>query len=247
MNNYSTSNIYENFVYLFKKKQFNYFDNNFLLNDAFVGSNNLYTVIDFTNLRDNLKKNNFKLGYPTLYGTIYNFMFMDIVSIKWMIYDIFIISKSGTKKILPNIIYLAERLQINKIFYTNWDNANDHMKKKFTYNWNKFVVDSTSATKKINLQSLKSLTLFYLRWEKNKSAIKKLKISDACLKMLNINIEEMEDDFLRFNDQMEDFTYSETMFANEIDNCLNRIYKLLQPEFIYKYIYECFQKFRYTW
>lgn len=226
METYKTSDIYKNFEYLHLNKKFSITANIFQLIKT-----NKHTDYDFQT------EINFKLGFPILYGTIYSFLYTDIKKIKWMIYDLNI----EDEKIIPNIIYLGNKLQINNIVQKPWNKMTMDEKEKITIQWNDFI-ESPNA----NQISLRSLVLFYLRWEKDNNTLNQLGISNKCLKIIDINNvydENYNND--NINDEDVEFNLYDANYKLEV--CLKEIYKNLQFEKIYNYIYECIHKFRYTW
>jgi hypothetical protein len=95
MGDYTNSSIYKNFIDLYKNSKFS------LENDIILDINDT-TIF----------ANRFELTYDTLYGTIHNFLFKDIVKIKWMIYDVFLSAKlsGGAKdKVCPLIVQTESR------------------------------------------------------------------------------------------------------------------------------------------
>ena len=225
MDTYKESLIYKNFVKLYKEKNFTfeetiYFDSN----------------IDYIQLNISTDEY-FNLGYPILYGTIYNFLYMDIKPIKWMIYDINV----EDKIIIPNIIYLTEKLKINIISNKPWDEFNSNEKNKICEEWKNFY--TSNETNKI---SLKSIILFYLRWEKENENLKALNLSRNCLKLINSYLSDVIDT----SDEAENDEVDEKNVYNidkKIEKCLEKIYPNIKFENIYNYIYQSIQRFKYTW
>jgi hypothetical protein len=225
METYKTSDIYKNFEYLYLNKKFSNTSTIFELIKT-----DKHTDYDFQ------RETNFKLGFPILYGTIYSFLYMDIKKIKWMIYDLNI----DNEKIIPNIIYLANKLEIKNIVGKPWDKMTTDEQNKITSKWNDFI-----ESPNINQISLKSLVLFYLRWEKDNNTINQIDISDKCLKLIDINTI-YDENYNNENINDEDVEFN--LYSNDnLEVCLKKIYKNLQFEKIYKYIYDCIHKFRYTW
>lgn len=222
---YKESYIYKNFIELFNKKMFD-------------GDEQLYEYYsneDYIQLGINPTQH-FLLGHTILYGTIYNFIFMDIKPIKWMIYDINV----EDNKIIPNIIYLTEILKINIIANKPWDKLENGEKDKLITEWEKFYKSDN-----INIISLKSLVLFYLRWEKDNSNINELGLSRKCLQIINTNLENVleNDNLIDDNDEINIYSNRD----KELEKCLKKIYSNIKFENIYKYIYESVQRFKYTW
>ena len=186
---------------------------------------------------DNMEYCDFKLGYHTMYGTIKSFLYDDIKKIKWMIYDLYY-----DYGICPTITVITEILEIQNIINVPWDKVDD--KSKIINLWNNLTYDTSY------LYIIKSLILFYLRWEKDNDTLEKLKLPKQCLKIIKTKL---------ILDEMENENKDETMIENilynvktddeirELEFCLNEISKHLSFEKIYKYIYDCCQQFKYTW
>lgn len=224
MDTYKNSFIYKNFIDLNIRKKFDSEEYCIYRDDG----------QDYVNLFIDIK-DHFNLGYHILYGTIYNFMYMDIKPIKWMIYDINV----NDTIIMPNIIYIIEKIKINYIANTPWDNITNEEKNKITKEWEQFY--KSNETSKI---SLKSLVLFYLRWEKEKENLTKLNLSRKCLEFIKINLDDMIDYKVNDDDIDEKNMYSIDV---KLENCLIKIYPNIKFENIYKYLYESIQRFKYTW
>jgi hypothetical protein len=222
---YKESFIYKNFVELYKEKKFT------LEETIYFDTNTDYIQLNITT------DEYFNLGYPILYGTIYNFLYMDIKPIKWMIYDINV----ENKIIIPNIIYLAEKLKINMISNKPWDEFNSNEKNKISEEWKNFYTSD-----KTNQISLKSVIQFYLRWEKENENLKALNLSRKCLKLINSYLI----DIINTSDEAENDEADEKNVYNinmDIEKCLEKIYPNIKFENIYNYIYQSIQRFKYTW
>lgn len=210
LNNYSSSILYKNFEYLYKKKRF-----------------------DPTTLsKDKILDDEFILGYPTLYGCIHNFLFKDIVSIKWMIYDINI----GTH-LVPNIILLAELLDIHTIINTPWYSLTEDRQQDFTKKWSAL----TDLTSKKYILSIKALVIFYLKWIHDSESMFP-NIPTKCLEYYHLTpgtINGVYDD----EEECDNILYGNITETY----CLGMIFNSIKPEEIYKYIYECSHRFHYTW
>lgn len=228
---FKESYIYKNFIELFKKKKF------IIESELYdYDSNEDYIQLNGVNI------NYFSLGYPILYGTIYNFMYMDIKPIKWMIYDINVDNVDNVK-IIPNIVYLSEILKINMIANKPWDKLDNNDKENFTNNWINFY-----KSDKINTISLKSLVLFYLRWEKDNENINELGLSRKCLEIIKTNLDNLINN-TNTTDDVDDID-EKNIYSNldtELEKCLKKIYSNIKFENLYKYIYESIQRFKYTW
>ena len=224
METYKSSNIYKNFINIYKKK-------NFEISEV--------TSYDEKNIFNEINERYFLLGYPILYGTIYNFLYLDIKPIKWMIYDLNI----NKKKIIPNIVYLCNKLEINYILNQPWIKLKDDKKKQIENLWKKFY--ESNQTNKI---SIKSLVLFYLRWENDNDNLKDLGFSHKCLKEIKNNLDNLleEDNFIS-NDNIIDEKNEVDIYSNNLDLCLEKIYPLIKFENLYNYIYQSLHRFKYTW
>ena len=227
MNNYKNSKLYKNFINKFFFKNFVNYNLNFWNNDN--DTNKLISNKEFFN-NYNLENEFFMLGYPTLYGTINKFLFDDVKDIKWLIYDV-----EDNEIIYPNIIFINNHLEISNIYNKKWDDLDEQEKNNFNMNWLKII-------KLDNHKGFLSLILFYLRWEKDLDNLKKISITKDCRKILNLNLEKIDND-----DNIIDI--DEKMVYNNLDinKCLKENIKNINPINIYNYIYYCLQKFKYTW
>ena len=226
METYKTSDLYKNFEYLYLEKKISYTTNS--LNQLI--NTDKHTDYDFQS------EINFKLGFPILYGTVYSFLYQDIKNIKWMIYDL----NLNNEKILPNIIYLGNILKINDIVNRPWDKIDE--KENFNNLWNNFVNSPDT-----NQVSLKSLVLFYLRWEKDNNKLNSLNIKKKCKELITSNLNNIYEENFSNNNINDDDIEFRLYGINDLDKCLKKIYKNIKFENIYNYIYECIHKFRYTW
>jgi len=232
METYKNSNIYKNLEYLYKEKKFVYSN---LVNQLI--STDKHTDFDFES------ETKFILGYPILYGTIYSFLYMDIKSIKWMIYDLNIENKT----ILPNIIYLGNKLGINPIVNKPWEKLSGKEKENVNDLWKDFI-----QSNKTNQISLRSLVLFYLRWEKDNNELNNLGFSKKCLEQIKTNLDNVYEEKNEFSkngtsNEVDDRVELNIFDDSNLDNCLKKIYSKIKLENIYNYIYNCLHKFRYTW
>jgi hypothetical protein len=238
MDNYTNSSIYKNFIDLYKNSNFT------LENDV---------VLDIND--PNVSMNNFELGYDTLYGTIHNFLFKDIVKIKWMIYDVFIsakISGADKNKVCPLIVLLCNLLDINDIVNNPWvddKNADKNADKnksrivqqiKLKEKWNKDILSNEQ-----NIKYISSMILFYLRWERDANNLKKI-IPEDCIGIIRSNINEIDIDKDDKQDNVDEFM-NKLEKDDKILECIKKILPNIDFGRIYTYIYECIQQFRYTW
>jgi hypothetical protein len=225
---YKKSKYYLNFTNLYKTKQLNNLPIKFWEEDKVKN-----TLVD-----KNSENKKLYIGNYTLYGTIANFLYNDIKDIKWMIYDYRI-----ENKIYPTIVMLAESIKSSPeadVFTVPWDKLSNEIQQQSKISW-------TNASKSIKsnyniLRLYKPLILFYLRSiKKNKQKIKKLGLSKKCSEIIigNIDKEENDDD----DEEIENKVY----VNSEIDSCIIEAISKISCEEINKYIFECVQKFRYTW
>lgn len=221
ISNYKSSNLYKNFVYL---KYYSLFT----LDD--------YLIYDKTSIQNQFIYNNqidtncFLLGYESLYGCMYNFLFSDIKNIKWMIFD-----KIYKNKVYPNIVILGELLQIRNISNTKWDQLDTNKKSKINDNWKSLIKYDS------NLDLVKSLIIFYLRYEIDLNNLSSLKLDSNCLGLLRNKML-----LTSFDNEELDET---SIYSNEdeLNRCIKKISSQIKIENIYNYIYACVQRFRYTW
>ena len=228
METYRLSDLYKNFEYLYLKKKIVKTD---LLSDLIKSDK--HTDYDFKS------ETNFKLGFPILYGTVHSFLYLDIKNIKWMIYDLNI----DNQQVLPNIIYLANKLNIYSIVSKPWDKLDTNEYTNLNNLWNDFI--NSPETNQI---SLKSVVLFYLRWEKDNNKLDSLNISKKCKEFIDSNLNNIyEENFTNefINDDYIEFELYKN--GDYMDKCLKKIYPNIKFENIYNYIYDCVHKFRYTW
>lgn len=226
IDNYKESSSYKNCINIYTKKKFNLTDYSNLINEN-----------DENFIQINVSNDDwFKMGYSKFYGVIYSFMYMDIKPIKWMIYDINV----DNIKVIPNIIYIVDKLELHQIVNKPWNKLTKYENNYKNTLWNDFIKST-----KINKISLKSLVLFYLKWEKDNDNLTELNLSSDCLKIIKTNIDEILIDENNIDDLDENKIYSNV--NNEIENCLNQIYKNLKFNRIYDFMYESSQRFKYTW
>lgn len=167
----------------------------------------------------------FTLGYDTLYGTINNFLYEDIFKIKWLIYDI-----NYVNGILPNIIYIADLLGIHNIINMPYQQLSPVQLADLVKRWDMF---------KGNLVFMKSLLLFYMKWDKDENNFE-FKISNRISNKLDEVYKETTD-----QNNIDDLIYN--MNKDDIQDFIDNIKDQIKLERIYEYIYTCMQQFRYTW
>ena len=109
-----------------------------------------------------------------------------------MIYDLNI-----NNKIIPNIIYLGNKLKINPIVNKSWDKLSKIEQEELSKLWNEFI--NSDDTNQI---SLKSLLLFYIRWEKDNDNLDEI-MSKKCQNKIKRNIENNDEN----DDEIENAIY----------------------------------------
>lgn len=221
MNNYKSSNLYKNYIYLRNFSAFTLDDQLIYTNNNLEGGFIYNSIVD---------KNYCLLGYNCIYGCMYNFLYNDIKTIKWMIFD-----KVYNKIVYPNIIILGELLQIKNIANTKWEQL-DWTEKTIIYDcWVNLIKTND------NIDLIKSLIIFYLRYEYDQNKLNRLKLDKKCISLLKNKIK-----FNTFENDEEDEVniYTNT---EELDKCVLKISNQIKVEDIYNYIYTCIQRFRYTW
>lgn len=219
IDSYKSSSIFLNFKNLVKTR-------------GFVNSSSLLEYIDFESIIMNKEAFNkhFLLGYSNLYGCIYNFLYSDIKTIKWMIFDIL------TNNVpIPNIVVLSQDLLISKVTNTKWSQINLEEQNNIILRWKQLLLNGDK------FPLIRALILFYLRWESNIDTIKSLKINKDCLKYLYTKVG--EDEEIIIDDNIGKFTINE----DKLNDCVRQIANKINFELIYNYIFKSIQRFRYTW
>ena len=228
LENYKTSDIYLNYVYYHTKHSFN--NKIKTIND--VIDDDLLLINE-----DNFVNNNLILGYDTLLGAVTNFLYNDIKNIKWMIYDLVY-----NGNLLPTITVINDIFDnliniICVIPYDKYDRKEELLKR-----WN--IIIETEE----NYRYIKSLILFYLKWETDEDNIKIFSryLDDNCKNMINIHTSVIYEDDERNDNNNERFIYGNT--TNDVfDFCLKKLISIIKIERLYEYIFLCMQQFRYTW
>jgi hypothetical protein len=191
-------------------------------------SNKYKYYIDILN---NKEFDNNNSGY--FYSVIYKFLYIDIKDIKWMIFDY----KDSNKTITPYIIILCNKLKINNlIIHKSWEKLDINIQNELINEWINF-------TKSNYFDIIKSLILFYLRWEYDQNKLSKFEIVKDCNSIIKKKI---EDNLKYDNDTFEE---EKILGDNDIKNCIQKFIDLNLIDFknIYNYIYESIQQFKYTW
>lgn len=221
-----------NWINIFPHTMTTIFENKLYLNFKEIYENKKFIDNQTLQLWKSDLTNNFELnqsefmylGYPTLYSTIYSFLYNDIKDIKWMIYDI-----NYNNNIIPNIILITEELGISKICSQEYSKLDINRIKDLELKWKQFKTKS--------FQSLKALILFYLRWSQDNDYDMYLTLNT------NNNLENINKNDYYEND-IDDDIYTKQY---DIDIIVKNISNSIPYERIYKYIYLCSQKFKYTW
>ena len=224
METYSNSKIFQNFVELYEAK--NIVDTNITYDLIYTDK---HTDFNFE------KESIFALGYNITYGVIRGFLYDGIKKIKWLIYDINI----ENAIIVPNIIYLGEKLSIANIINKPWEKLTLDEKNNFTNIWEKFYTSGN-----ISKISLRSLVLFYLRWEQDNEKLDELGLSKKNVNFINTNIDVINEDDTK---QLEFFELKLDDQASMFDAMLEKIYPKIKSENIYVYIYNVMHQLKYTW
>jgi hypothetical protein len=222
LNDYKQSNLYQNFMILRAYSSFQP-DEGLIWNKTSTTSNN-FSFKNFINT------NYFLFGYNNLYGCIYNFLYFNIKDIKWMIFD-----KKHDKIIYPSIILLGNFLGIQNIANTKWEQLEYSEQKTIYEKW------STLIKNQDNLELIKSVIIFYLRYEYDQNKLNSLGLDKKCISLFRNKIKlDISDD-----DEKDEINIYES--GNELNACIQLIASKIKIEYLYEYIYKCIQKFKYTW
>ena len=159
------------------------------------------------------------IGYSTIYGVVYQFLYKDIKNIKWMIYDI-----NDNTNIQPFIIYACNKMGISKIIYIidEVQLKNSEQFNIFKEKWQSICNNPDEFIK------FKYLILFCYSKYKNKKNNKLNNIEEK----INNDVDEDELKIL-----------TDTINYDELLDIANKLTYLT----IYKYIYECIRQIDYTW
>ncbi len=192
----------------------------------------------FTNT-DYVKNKRLKLGYDNLVGTINNFLYDDIKTIKWMIYDV----KYVDNYWYPNIIILCELLEIHS-FETLYDKLSENEKNKIRNKWLS-IVDISNV--KQNYDYISNAVSFYCRW----SNYSKINVDSKCINFLKKKEEKLKKNNNQYNEYDDVDNGDEIVDINinddKIKKCIILIAMNIDIEHFYDYIFNCFQQFKYTW
>lgn len=222
INNYINSDIFNNLNNLVLSSQFKN-------NDSLVGY-----ISDRITLDSNAFTKLLHLGYHNLYGCAYNFLYQDIKLIKFMIFD-----SLNKNTPIPNIIILADSLQIHQITHKKWIDLSVDEQNKISNLWSTMLINESK------FPTIRSLILFYLRWESNVEEIQNIRLSRDCQKILFTKLKNLE------NIENDDFDENTLGIKNipleKIDECIRSVTSKLKFESIYNYLFKSIQKFRYTW
>lgn len=227
MATFTDSNIYKNFMNKWNARSFNLFAHS--LDGVFD-----VTISAFN--KSNYVDNVLLLGYDTLFGCCYNFLYNDIKSIKWMIYDVFY-----EDKMLPNIIALNKIIPIQNICMKHYDDLDENEKYNLLQNWTMQMKNNINDI----LPNIKSLILFYLRWEHDETNLIEIDkyLDNNCKSIVKTNIKYIYEDV----DATDNLIYNTIGNIEQINACLKQIANIVRFDRLYEYIYVCMQRFRYTW
>jgi len=185
----------------------------------------LYYLNIFKNRQFNYNNSGF------IYGVIYKFLYIDIKDIKWMIFD----KNENNLQVSPYIFIVSRELQISKIINEPWDLIDKIKQQNLNINWINFLNSSS------NNDIIKSLLLFYLRWEYDQEKLSSLKIDKNCSIILKKKFK------LTSNENDIDKNDETVLTDQELSNCIESVKNQIQFKNIYNYIYECMHRFKYTW
>jgi hypothetical protein len=176
-----------------------------------------------------------KIGFDTVYGVIKQFLYDDIKQIKWMIYDMW-----DNNTIVPIIIWLCEFLNIRKEILIE-ENIPCIIENKNCMKENKNYNNILTNWKNLSTQILKikPILLFYYRFKKpdlnDKFLEKRIEKKFNILK----SKETIDDDWEDINLNLDN--------ENDEHTILLKLFEKIEFKDIYGYIFECMQKFKYTW
>jgi hypothetical protein len=170
--------------------------------------------------------NKYNSGY--FYSIVYKFLYIDIKDIKWMIFD----HNNNNNSITPYILRLSNKLNMNDIIVNkSWDYLDKNKQQNLINEWNSFIKI------KDNFNIVKSLILFYLRWESDLEKIKNFKIEEKYKSIIK------KFKFETNEDNEEEIILTE----NELGDCVKTLIPQIEFKNLYNYIYESIQQFKYTW
>jgi hypothetical protein len=187
----------------------------------------IYKNMIYCNKTHNFKIDNFLLNYNTLYGVMVNFLYNDIKKIKWMIYDIIY-----NNQVIPTIIYISEKINISEI--NNYVINNDFFNSKEYIN----SLDLWNNLSDSDLKNFSSLILFYSNFNKPKYSAEIKSCIEKNFPNLKKDIDEDENN--------EEDIYENISNLNELE-CIKLIKSNIDFKYLYTYIFQCVQQFKYTW
>jgi hypothetical protein len=186
--------------------------------------------------KQNYQQNAFLLGYDTLFGCCYNFLYNDIKQIKWMIYDI-----HYEDKILPTIVVLADIIKpLRNVCVERYGTLTDAETDEMNKAWGNMIKTRLDDV----YPFIKSLLLFYLRWETDEDELKNYKqlFDNNCQYLIRTHIKNIYED----GQDNDNFIYNRGN-AEQMDFCLKSFIPSIKFERLHEYIFVCMQQFRYTW
>jgi len=191
------------------------------------------------------ERDNLELGNYTLYGVINNFLFGDIIKIKWFIYDKEKIIKNK-KYYFPNIIILANEYKINNILDINKDEIREE-------DINNIINYMRRVEEENILEEIINSFIYFLKYTKSLNRILRIKDINNKLKREQIRI------IKKYIDEIDDETDSKIIDEDVIITRENRqmirevlriIIKNIERgvvEEYYRYIYSSMMRYKYTW
>jgi hypothetical protein len=145
-----------------------------------------------------------------------------------MIFD----HNDNNKSLTPYILRLSNNLKMNDIIINkSWDKLDKNKQLTLIYDWNSFKNNES------NFNIIKSLILFYLRWESDIEKIKNFIIEEKYKSIIK------KFKFETNEDNEEEIILTE----NELGDCVKTLLPQIDFKNLYNYIYESIQQFKYTW
>ena len=175
------------------------------------------------------EKDNLKIQYSTLFGCCSNFLYNDIKTIKYLIYNV--IDENET---IPLIIYFCELLDFYDFSKTFENLTYDER----YYVMNKWNVIKTQKNIKIKL---KSILFFFLM------ATPEGIVGNKAYRYKSMR-ENLENEFINFNKTNDFEDDADIYFVNDVtsDNIISDIINLIQIKDLFNFIQKAMQQFRYT-
>lgn len=251
LDNYKNTLLYRNSIKLIGGGYYNYnlFGNDIqLLKYLYVPYDKLETgnrddLVEDYNYHENFeiiydklfKHNGISLG--DIYNTLYYDLFMDIVDIKWLIYQDCFDNPNYDEIYIKK---LNDYITIPELYFNiKWDELEVETQNKFTFRWNSYCKKVLSLDNNFRngyRYLLLNIIIFMERnYDKMNYIIKKYNYQQIS-KEINFDIVDADDANL---DEDERYTISNIDLVARI--------KVIPTEFIYNYLFESIQKFLPTW